>query len=186
MQKTGGGKSKIIAAIDKARPGITRYLEIMERFSLTDVSQDEDFQRLFNGFYRIQRRQKDWYEKYYGYMESVKVHQPSFGDALRHLHTILERCEASFCSKLVATINPECPVWDKYVLANAGLTRPPYTSPNKVSLSIDCYGRLQKWYEEFLPSTEGKLMIDLFRENVTHHEKITDIKKVDFVLWQIR
>ena len=74
------------------------------------------------------------------------------------------------------------------ILLDAGL--PLGESPSEVDLKkivfSDCYERLQKWYEEFLPSTEGKLMIILFRENVPHHEKINDIKKVDFVLWQIR
>ncbi|WP_136515949.1 hypothetical protein [Geomonas edaphica] len=179
-------KSEIITAIERARPGISRYLEIMERFPQTDVSQDRDFQRLFNGFYRVNKKQQSWYDAYYSYMESQKGKQPTFGVALRHLHSELNRCEASFTSKLVATINPDCPVWDQYVLANAGIRRPPYYSRTKVADSIDCYHELQCWYERFVPSEQGQLMITVFQDMVPLHEKITDLKKIDFILWQSR
>ena len=178
--------SEIRSAIEKARPGIARYLEIMKRFQRTDVSRDTDFQRLFNGFYRIQRKKKEWYDQYYSYMESVKGQQPSFSAVLRHLHSVLGSCESSFSSKLLATIDPYAPVWDQYVLANAGIRKPPYYSRTKLVDSIDCYRELQQWYGRFMPSEHGQLMIAIFREMVSQHEDITDLKKIDFVLWQSR
>lgn len=39
--------------------GLDRYAYIMSRFNTTDVSSDNDFQRVFNGFYRV-RRNEQW------------------------------------------------------------------------------------------------------------------------------
>ena len=42
------------------------------------------------------------------------------------------------------------------------------------------------WYKTFLQSEDGLLFIETFNEEVAEYEKITDIKKVDFILWQTR
>ena len=110
---------KIIEAIDRAKKGIAQYLEIMELFPNTDVSFDKEFQRRFNGFYRIRQRPPEWYEQYYAYMQSQKGQSPSFSCVLRHLYSVLGRYEPSFSSKLVATIDVNSPVWDSVVLKDA-------------------------------------------------------------------
>ncbi len=119
---------KIIEAIDRARKGIAQYLEIMELFSNTDVSIDKDFQRRFNGFYRIRQRPPEWYEQYYAYMQSQKGQNPTFSCVIRHLYSVLGRYEPSFSSKLVATIDVNSPVWDSVVLRYAGIKTPLYTA----------------------------------------------------------
>jgi hypothetical protein len=44
--------------------GLDKYQYIMEHVMKTDVSADEDFQRIFNGFY-IVRRNEEWRNVYY-------------------------------------------------------------------------------------------------------------------------
>ena len=87
---------KIREAIERARKGIAQYLEIMELFSNTDVSTDKDFQRKFNGFYRIRQRPPEWYEQYYSYMQSQKGQNPTFSNVLIHFYSVLGRYEPSF------------------------------------------------------------------------------------------
>ena len=52
--------------------GAAKYDFIMAKFSKTDVSKDEEFQKRFTGFYRIRRSKELFLEKYYAYMESLK------------------------------------------------------------------------------------------------------------------
>lgn len=57
--------------------GFDKYKQIMEMIQKTDVSSDPDFQRFFNGFYRV-RRNAEWRKAYYDLFENVKGSNPSF------------------------------------------------------------------------------------------------------------
>jgi hypothetical protein len=175
---------KIREAIERARKGIAQYLEIMELFSNTDVSTDKDFQRKFNGFYRIRQRPPEWYEQYYSYMQSQKGRNPTFSNVLIHFYSVLGRYEPSFSSKLVATIDVNSPVWDSIVLRYAGIKTPLYTSKSKVDQAEAIYKKLQEWHDRHMRSDHGKLILQTFEEMVPEHNRISDLKKIDFVLWQ--
>lgn len=179
-------KTKIHEAIARARKGISQYLEIMTLFPAVDVASDRDFQRKFNAFYRIRQRPKEWYEKYFHLMQLLKGGKPSFYDVLDQLHLAMGRYEPSFSSKLVATLDPEQPVWDKYVLENTHTKVPSYTSGKKFEQAKSAYESIQGWYRQFLLSDEGKAVIKEFEQVVPEHARITNLKKVDFVLWQTR
>ena len=178
-------KELIVEAI-KAEKGIRQYLEIMDLFLKVNVAEDLDFQRRFNYFYRIRQRPHDWYRVYFSHLEKSKEIKPSFDDVLDELYLLTGRCEPSFSSKFVATLDPEQPVWDKWVLTNTNTRIPSYTSKTKMGEAKVAYRAIQEWYRRFLRSTDGELVVRLFNEMIPEHTEITDLKKVDFVLWQTR
>jgi len=143
-------KIKILEAIARARKGISQYLEIMALLPAVDVSSDQDFQRKFNAFYRIRQRPREWYQKYYHLMQLLKESKPSFEEVLDQLHSAMGRYEPSFSSKLVATLDPEQPIWDKYVLKNTHTKIPSYTSGEKFEQAKCAYESIQRWYRQFL------------------------------------
>jgi len=102
------------------------------------------------------------------------------------LHAKLNRFEPSFSSKLAATHNPNLPIWDKIVLINIGITPPLYYSTNRMNKTIATYGKVKEWYSRYMNSEEGHLVVNLFDNMVDDSSSITDLKKIDFVLWQIR
>lgn len=173
-------------AIERARRGIGQYLEIMELFPSTNVSKNRDFQRKFNYFYRVKQQSPDWYAEYYRFMEEQKGENPEFSNVLAHFYSVLGRCEPSFSSKFVATHNPDTPIWDAHVLRNTGVKPPSYGSKNRISKTVEAYRRICNWYEDTITSDRGQLIIESFNSMVESHEKISDLKKIDFVLWQIR
>lgn len=176
---------KINESMNKIKPGLEKYLNIMDIVNKVDVSKDESFQRAFNGFYRIRQRNSDFYEKYYLFMESNKNKDISFEKTLLYFYNELGRIEASFSSKLVATINPNLPIWDSMVLKNLNLTQPHYYSKNRIQEIINLYDKIHQWYKTFVLTDEGKNIISVFDENYPNTH-ISDVKKIDFVLWQIR
>lgn len=176
---------QINKAIEKASPGLIKYLSIMDRFNQVDVTQDEDFQRMYNGFYRVRQRKEEFYKKYYSFMQANKNEKPSFEKTLLYFYDELGRVEASFSSKLIATINPYLPVWDSIVLQNLNLKKPQTYSKNRIEETVDLYNVIVVWYENFTISEEGKQIIHLFNNKYPETD-ITDVKKVDFVLWQTR
>ena len=177
---------KIISAIKKARKGIGQYLEIMYSFHSTDVSTDREFQRKFNAFYRVRQRPANWYKTYYSFMQLQKGKDPSFSTVLRYLHSELGRYEPSFSSKFVATHNSDLPIWDAFVLKNAGIKPPYYSDSRKLFKAEKKYKEIESWYEQYLTSDSGNLIIEIFDELVPEHNRISNLKKIDFVLWQTR
>jgi hypothetical protein len=179
-------KMQIEDAVRKATKGISQYLEIMDLLPEVNVATDAAFQRKYNAFYRVRQRPAEWYQTYFSLMQGVKDRKPSFDYVLDYLHGCLKRCEPSFSSKLVATLNPEEPIWDTFVLANTNTRAPLYSDKNKIGKAKIAYKAIQDWYREFLKSDEGKLVIGCFDSMVSCCGKIADTKKVDFVLWQTR
>jgi hypothetical protein len=179
-------ENQISTAINKAKRGIEQYLEIMKLFPLVNVANNQDFQKKYNAFYRVRQRKENWYKVYYQFMEDQKGFDITFPRVLRYFQEYLGRYEPSFSSKLVATHNPNLPVWDVHVLSNIGLRAPSYTSPHKFNLAETAYHAIQEWYRSFEQSAEGAMIIRMFDEHISEAKFITNTKKIDFVLWQAR
>jgi hypothetical protein len=179
-------EERIVKAIKKARTGISQYIEIMDLFPTVNVAENREFQRKFNAFYRVRQKPRDWYEKYFSYMQRCKGATVAFDDVLDELYSLTGRCEPSFSSKFVATLDPERPVWDKWVLQNTNTRVPSYASKTKMAEAKVAYSAIQEWYRRSLNSTDGKLVVHVFNGMIAAHDKITDLKKLDFVLWQTR
>jgi hypothetical protein len=176
---------KLQEAIKKAKPGLEKYLKIMSLVKMVDVSKEKEFQRAFNGFYRVRQRPQSFYDTFYSFMEENKESAPSFEKTLKYIHKELGRIEPSFSSKLVATINPNLPIWDSVVLNNLQLKPPAYHRKDRIEETIVLYERIVEWYKDYLIDEEGQKIIELFDKEYPN-TGITDIKKIDFVIWQIR
>lgn len=176
---------KLLEAIKKAKPGLEKYLKIMSMVNLVDVAKDKEFQRAFNGFYRVRQRPQAFYDTFYSFMEENKGSTPSFEKTLKYIEKELGRIEPSFSSKLVATINPDLPIWDSVVLNNLQLKPPAYYQKDRIEKSIRLYEKIIDWYKDYLKDEEGQKIIELFDEEYPN-TGITDMKKIDFVIWQIR
>lgn len=164
-----------------------RYLEIEKRVFETDVAADPDFQRLFSGFYRV-RRNKKWRTAYFALFEQMKkADKLSFSAVATALFKETGRVEASFSSKMLATIDPGFPIWDKYVLLNLGLKVPPRTGAEKLAAVIGLYDRMADWYADFLKTEDARRLLTLFDEKYPDlKRKLSAVKKIDFFIWSIR
>jgi hypothetical protein len=177
---------KIIKALKKAKKGIKSYSEIMEMFSKVNVAPKGNFQRKFNSFYRIRQRPPKWYRIYYQYMERMKGRDITFHSVLHYLKKNLGKFEPSFSSKLLATHNPNMPIWDQFVLANLNLKAPGYNSKDRFKEIEEIYQAIQDWYAYYQKTAKGKMMIRTFDKLYPDFTKISNVKKIDFVLWKLR
>ena len=179
-------RNQITIAIEKAKKGIAQYIELMELVSKVDVSKHFEFQKKYNAFYRVRQRPAEWYACYYSLMQESKKLLPLFDQVIDQIKASLGKYEPSFSSKLVATLNPNKPIWDVHILNNTGHIAPSYAANNKIELAKQAYSSIEQCYEEFIKSDDGKLYIQIFDELVPEHKKITELKKIDFILWQLR
>lgn len=170
---------------DELKKGLEKYLAIMNHLHNTDVSKDANFHKLYNGFYRMRQRTPQFYFTYYSLLEQKKKSEVTFKDIFLTLKEQTNRNEASFSSKMVASINPDMPVWDQFVMKNAGIKVPSYSVKNREQRIISAYDQLVKWYADYLQTQEARDIIDLF--NIKFPDVgITDVKKIDLFLWQNR
>lgn len=134
--------------------GLEGYARIQSTVRETDVSSDADFQRFCNLFYRM-RRNAEWQSSYYAIMEREKpIPSTAFGDVLREMHEFTGNVEASFASKMIATLHPDKPIWDSLVFARLGLMLKGTTTQAELENAVEAYGRIVSWYETCLATDD--------------------------------
>lgn len=179
--------NEVEVALLKIKPGLEKYMDIIQRLHKVNVKEDREFQKLYNGFYRLRQRKPEFYEMYYEYLEDNKNNEVEFEEVIKYIYEKTGRVEASFASKLVANINPNKPIWDSVVLGNLKIGKPKQYKKSDIRIkeSIESYNLLEEKYDEILSSNSAKILIDLFDKSYKD-TGISDIKKIDFILWQIR
>lgn len=174
--------SKLFESVIEKRLNMTYYAEIMKTLRLVNVSTDRDFQNAFVYFYRV-RRSQEWRDIYFNHFEAIKESCASFQEVLTYLYEKTGNVEPSFTSKLLATLNPDLPIWDSIVLYHLGLELNGRNKTEKLQNAIVLYEKLLKWYQDFLSTDEARKNIDLFNMVLPHYQWLSDTKKIDFLLW---
>lgn len=170
----------------KIRSGIEKYQYLRKRLFAVDVSADRDFQRAFNGFFRMGRRSELYYADFYCYLEQHKSSGVSFPEALEYFYKKHRRLEMSFVSKMVALIDPSRPIWDSVVTkGHFGITAPYPNVKDRMQKGIEKYEQYCRCYDTYMRSAVAKEKIAEFKKLFPGID-ISDVKKLDFMLWQDR
>ena len=178
--------AKVIQQRLAAGLGLDKHAFIEQTFRKVDVSRDEDFQRIFNGFYMV-RRNAEWRDVYYRLFEEMKQAAPAeFDVILDEMYQLTGNVEASFSSKMLATLRPEMPIWDKYVVQNLGLKVPTQNDPKRLQKTKELYAEIVQWYAEFMKTENAVQCLKKFDEVLPDYTWLSDVKKIDFYLWSIR
>lgn len=177
-------KAQIERAIPLVAEGLEKYRWIQANRLNRDLHADLEFRGRFNHFYRV-RRNRVWQDAFYKLLETKKFMKASFAEALDSLRGKCQRIEASYVSKLVATIDPTKPVLDRFVLRNVGLRLPHSSSESRIESVNQVYSELGGEIEAFLESVQGRYLVQRFTEQYPS-ANVTEVKMVDFILWQTR
>ncbi len=176
---------QIDAAMPKVAKGLEQYLWLQAKVTGSESFQhDAEFRKRYNCFYRV-RRAVAWQNAFYGLMASAKGKHLLFHDVLDSLRRATTRYEASFASKLFATLNPSTPVIDSVVLKNLGLRLPKRSAPDRAVQISKLHLKLSSLFAAFLKTENGKYLVSNFKR-IYPNAMVTDEKKLDLVLWQTR
>jgi hypothetical protein len=181
-------KPQIDVSLKNLEAGLTKYLHIQKRFQeLTNkpLNDNTEFRKSFNGFYRVRQKPAAWYDAFYGLLDESRNQATDFATVLRSLHTLTNRYEASFASKLLATLNPHMPVFDSVVLTNLKAKLPYQNDPNRFQRICSLHDELSRCYKDYLHSEQGQYLVSQFKKAYPNVD-ITEVKMVDLVLWQAR
>lgn len=165
-----------------------------------NIATDVDFQKNFTNYYRV-RRDVDWLQRFYNFFENNKNNKNiTFEEILRYLSNVEHKVkqttknptgkaktvEASFASKMLATINPDHPIWDSQVLRCLNIKINDALDHNdKIEECIKIYRELEKEIEAFRVTDEGKACLELFDKAFPSCQNFSDFKKIDFYLWNL-
>ena len=178
--------------------GFDAYLKTLALHDI-DISSDVEYQKNFTGYYRV-RRDKEWLQEYYNYMEAHKNDtELSFENILRATSTIPHKVkktpsnngfatsiEPSFASKMLATLKPDHPIWDSQVVRTLNITVDPSLSgEEKIQSYVHAYEQLTLEIRNFIQTKEGNACIKQFDITFPNLKYISPFKKIDYYLWNI-
>ena len=172
------------------------YRKTLDKTNIDTV----DYQKNFTNYYRV-RRDAEWLKEFYSYFEKNKNRKDiTFEEILRYISNIehsvkvtesnpsgkAKTVEASFASKMLATINPNHPIWDSQVLRFLNIkTNECQNSSNKIDEYIRIYNEIEIEISNFIKTDCGKECIRIFDETFPNCKDFSDYKKIDFYLWNL-
>lgn len=126
-------------------------------------------------------------KKYFEIMEELKNNnEVDFATIFEHVKNIRGTCELSFSSKLIHTLNPTYPIWDSIVTkTHFNIAVPYFYKENKAQLCCESYELYKSEFIEYMKTEEAKELVNMFNQAFPNNS-ITNIKKIDFILWQYR
>ena len=175
---------------NKLKEGLEKYQSIMNRYNESnEISSSDDFQKSFRKFYGMNRAgfSADCYKEYFKLLDKARVNKDiDFKFVLQRLHEKSGKKHFSFTTKLLATVNPSLPVWDRKVreYLNYKYDLKFKASFKDVESCEQEYKRYCNWFIEFLKTDEAKKHIDEFDKKIPNL-KITKMKKIDLMFWQM-
>ena len=169
---------------DSRKSGMNKYKNIMAQFhGNINIATSREFQKHFNGFYRIRRNQTRQ-KIYYDFFNKNKINKNiTFNQILDYMYKETGRIEASFCSKMLHTINPDMPIRDKFVLKNLKIEVGKWN--DKLENTKVAYQEIVNWFNKALKDESIKKEIRKFRRHYSDFD-FSDVKILDFFLWNER
>ncbi len=181
---------------------LNQYFYLQDSLLKCNVEKNNKYQATFRSYYRMRwpldgfpkdcpikliskTSHKNLYGIFFEILEREKYNNNNilFYSVLEEFYNITGRYEASFCSKLVATINPKLPVWDTNVLKNLGLKRIGYG--RKLNIYNNKYLEIKTCIDNTIYKNCSKQWQILFDNNFPKFNGFTDVKKLDLFLWQL-
>ena len=110
----------------------------------------------------MRQRSSVFYNDFYNWMELHKNTGVSFSDTLTYFFNKHNRLEISFCSKLIALIDPSKPIWDRIVTTeHFGIKAPYPSSKNRLQKAICKYEEYCTKYETYMHTPLAESLIHL-------------------------
>lgn len=156
--------------------------------NLTDLGA-ESVRRRFNGYYGV-RRNADWRSRFYKAFETAKGSSLGavelFEATLIGLHANTQRVEASFVSKLVATLRPDAPIVDSVVRKWLVGRSEPQAFGGGLAPALAYYQWLHDQLTEVSLTSEAQAWGQVFALNFPQSPRephVSAMKQLDFLIW---
>ncbi|MGN1372817.1 MAG: hypothetical protein ACI4VK_02080 [Candidatus Coproplasma sp.] len=182
---------------DTIKVSLMRYNKLMTKINQPDfsASTDTNFQKEFCAYYRINGagKSEEWKTKYFNLFDDVlskskNGENVTFSYILNTLYNLTladdyDKYDPSFSSKMLASINPNMPIWDSLVLRQFNVNVAKFDNPEQ---RCRLYSALVQWYRDNINSITVQKYINNFNEvfkDIPEFNDISDVKKLDSLFW---
>jgi hypothetical protein len=170
--------------------GLNKYQSIMEFYEQSErISTSDEFKKKYRNFYGMNRGKipDEFYREYFDLLDLAKMKKDlDFNLVLQRLYVTSGKKHVSFTSKLLASANPNLPVWDskvrRYLKFKFDLKFK--NSFKDIESCEQEYMRYCSWFKDFLKKDEATKLIEEFDKKIPN-VKITKMKKIDLMFWQM-
>jgi hypothetical protein len=164
------------------------YLYLQCNLSALDVSKDATFQRTFNRFYKMRSKPAGWYELFFSLLERDKHRADlKFEEVICKIFSRWNEVHPSFASKMVATINPENPIYDKEICKHLGIKQGTIADPEaRLATAISNFSALRTFHSAAIKTRGASDLIEAFDRQFERFGGFTSVKKIDLMMWQWR
>ena len=163
------------------------YQYIMNAFRSMDISRNSYFREVFCRHYEMKKLySEDFRDHYFEIMEQMKEKRKvSFKDCFERVMGIGNRRELSFSSRILHTLDPQYPIWDRVIVEGHFQMKKPMGGKDPVGNYSRRYGEYTDLFNKYMKSEEGSILIRLFDEQFPG-SKISDVRKLELILRQDR
>jgi hypothetical protein len=186
--------SKVLGEI-KPETDVQPYVWLNEKFTMVDVSADEQFQRRFRQYWQLNvaRLSENFLRSYFTLLQGVKgENDASIEAVVDQLYRTPTRADGrstlqfSFASKLVHTLRPHAPIYAREVHDFFFFPAGPQTEPleEKRGRLLAAYHFLEGEYQRVLNKGLLAQSIALFRERFDPKAVFTGEKVIDTLIWR--
>lgn len=166
--------------------GLDKYDYLLENKNKITISSTEHYARVFNSYFKV-RKSYAWQNSFFEIFENNKNNlEITFNDLLEEVYLRVRTFEASYVSKMLHLINPEKPIWDKYVLNYYGLKSPHGKDNERIEKITKVYQQLEKKTQKELNKDLIQKQIDVFDQWLPEFKHISRVKKLDTLIWKNR
>ena len=185
--------NRVIAALQRLadRGAVAKLLHLREVRNTPAVATDRNYQRAFNGYYRIGRRTPAFYHHFYLKFQQTAVAPPptpeaalhALGEILQYIFSNTGEKHLSFSSKMLGTITDAAVIFDSTVAAYFGI--PIAYAQHWLPDALHRYEQIQLNIQTFVQTPEWQHMRAMFDLTFPDVDAVhlPDIRKADLIIW---
>ena len=179
-------KVKKLCDTDELRKVVQTYRTIMNNFEGCKKESVEEFdEKEYSIFYMLNMRSEEWRKNYFCVLNEYRGSKEIDYEVILDKISIDDnRVEASYASKLLATIDSDCPIIDscvRFVLGIGDAEGKDFKERKKDA--IKKYEWLKSFYTNDKYGDFRKKCLKIFNDVISKDDRISKTKKIDFILW---
>ena len=170
---------------------VKEYKSLQDNLYVIDVSADDNYRDIYRKFYRTGLRLRvnvKFEQEYLKILQSVKNDKNLTPVLVLDLvSAITGCCEIVFASKILHNVDTSIPIYDSVVGdEHFGYKRKSgETLEQRKQKNLQMYKDYCESFIRYTNSPDGQKIIELFDKKFPEYKDvISDVKKVDFVLWR--
>jgi len=167
------------------RGSVEKVLALMEVRTNPALATDSDYQRTFNGYYKMGRKKGAYYLHFFSMLREAAYapSPPSLKTTLQNLYAHTGERHLSFGTKMLATITDDVVIFDRNVADHFGVPSTPLPPPDWLSEALRRYEEIRRGIQAFTQTPEWQQMRALFDHKFPEAAHLSEIRKADLIIW---